>query len=182
MAEELIIKCCAPTLAGIKAGSIFCVGKQWGQMGVELKKCIDVLKAKGLVVKSMKGCKGQRLVYVYRPNIVKLMVEDKECACLLKNLGYCTDSTESAVNCLLNRIRIADEFPHEIGLFLGYPKEDVEGYIDNKGKNYCLCGMWKVYGDKNKAERKFAAYKKCTDVYMRCYKKGSCLDKLTVRV
>lgn len=180
MAEELIIKCCAPTLAGLKAGSIFCVGKKWGNMGAELKECIDVLKSKGLKVRSMKGCKGQRLIYVYRPDIVRRMVEDKGCACLLKNYGYCTDSAESAVSCLLDRIRRENEFPHEIGLFLGYPREDVEGYICNKGKNYRMSGMWKVYGDKERAEKKFAAYKKCTDVYIKCYKRGSHLDKLTV--
>ena len=36
-------------------------------------------------------------------------------------------------------------FPHEIGLFLGYPFEDVMGFIENKGENYLCSGCWKVY-------------------------------------
>ena len=38
------------------------------------------------------------------------------------------------------------QFPHEMGLLLGYPVEDVEGFIKNKGNNYLYCGYWKVYG------------------------------------
>ena len=35
-------------------------------------------------------------------------------------------------------------FPHEIGVFLGYPVEDVEGYMQNDGKNFLLVGYWKM--------------------------------------
>ncbi len=41
------------------------------------------------------------------------------------------------------------QFPHEIGLFLGYPPEDVCGYIRNKGKCQKCTGHWQVYGDEN---------------------------------
>lgn len=43
--------------------------------------------------------------------------------------------------------KIDNEFPHEVGLFLGYPIWDVEGFIKHKGLNYKLCGYWKVYDD-----------------------------------
>ena len=47
---------------------------------------------------------------------------------------------------LMERLKDADEFPHEIGLFLGYPPEDVEGFIQEpNGQKYT--GIWKVYGD-----------------------------------
>jgi hypothetical protein len=51
------------------------------------------------------------------------------------------------------------EFPHEIGIILGYPLADVEGFIKNKGKNYLLCGMWKVYQDVERAQRLFTLYR-----------------------
>ena len=38
-------------------------------------------------------------------------------------------------------------FPHEMGLFLGYPVEDVEGYPKNNGENSLYTGYWKVYED-----------------------------------
>ena len=69
---------------------------------------------------------------------------------------------------------------HEIGLFLGYPLEDVQGFIENCGKNYRLCGCWKVYGDPQAALRCFARYEKCARVYLQCYQNGHSLSRLTV--
>jgi hypothetical protein len=46
-----------------------------------------------------------------------------------------------------------EKCPHEIGLFLGYPPEDVDGFIRHKGADYALCGGWKVYGDVEYARR-----------------------------
>ena len=79
------------------------------------------------------------------------------------------------------RIRLAESsFPHEIGLFLGYPLADVQGFIAHCGRNYRLCGCWKVYGDPCFAQRCFAKYKKCRDVYLKCYEQGQLLSRLTV--
>ena len=38
-------------------------------------------------------------------------------------------------------------FPHEMGVLLGYPIEDVKGFIDNAGKNFLYSGYWKVYAN-----------------------------------
>lgn len=39
----------------------------------------------------------------------------------------------------------ASEFPHEFGLLLGYPLEDVYGFMKHQGKNCLYSGYWKVY-------------------------------------
>ena len=51
-------------------------------------------------------------------------------------------------------------FPHEIGLLLGYPIEDVTGFVEQKGKNYLYSGYWKVYRDVAAKKRIFAQYAK----------------------
>lgn len=51
------------------------------------------------------------------------------------------------------------EFPHEVGLFLSYPPEDVKGFIDHRTNNFKCAGLWKVYGDEEKARSLFAKYK-----------------------
>ena len=80
----------------------------------------------------------------------------------------------------MKRMREQDEFPHEIGLFLGYPPEDVRGFIEN-GARGCKCvGCWKVYGDAETARETFAKYKKCTDVYRARYAEGRSVERLTV--
>jgi hypothetical protein len=49
-------------------------------------------------------------------------------------------------------------FPHEVGIILGYPLQDVEGFVLNNGRNYLLCGYWKVYHDADNAMRTFENY------------------------
>lgn len=90
------------------------------------------------------------------------------------------ESPERCVIQLIKRLGESDEFPHEIGLFLGYPPEDVRGFIEN-GSDGCKCtGYWKVYGDARAAQEMFAKYKKCTDVYCAQHAHGRSLWQLTV--
>ena len=83
---------------------------------------------------------------------------------------------------LKKRICTQDDFPHEIGFFLGYPPEDVVGFIENNGKNFKFCGCWKVYSDVNEAEKRFHMYRKCKDVYKKIYSCGKSVNMLTVPV
>ena len=78
------------------------------------------------------------------------------------------------------RCNASKEFPHEIGVFLGYPLEDVTGFINNTGKNFRYSGIWKVYGDEKEAEKRFYKYKKCTEIYTRLWNNGRSLWQLTV--
>ena len=83
---------------------------------------------------------------------------------ILQQIGYPETSTlEAKLNRLAERIQNEPQFPHEIGIFLGYPSEDVIGFMENKGENYKLCGYWKVYGDAEQAKRTFINYDKCRD-------------------
>lgn len=81
----------------------------------------------------------------------------------------------------MERLKESATFPHEIGLFLGYPPEDVSGFIENKPGSCKCVGHWKVYGNMAEAQRMFDQYKKCTDVYCRCWAAGESLERLTVR-
>lgn len=60
------------------------------------------------------------------------------------------------------------DFPHEIGLFLGYPLEDVQGFIENRAEGYKCVGCWKVYGDEEYAKQEFRAIKIVQIVIVRC--------------
>ncbi|MPN31536.1 hypothetical protein SDC9_179010 [bioreactor metagenome] len=48
--------------------------------------------------------------------------------------------------------------PHELGIFLGFPLEDVKEFITNPYKECLLCGYWKVYHNKEKALKTFKYY------------------------
>ncbi len=70
------------------------------------------------------------------------------------------------------------DFPHEIGIFLGYPVGDVENYIAHNGKNYLVCGYWKVYDNLDKAVQKFRLYDEYKHKALEMFKSGKELNEI----
>lgn len=85
------------------------------------------------------------------------------CSTLLETAGYFRGNTvEEDLERLSQRLcRSEGVFPHEIGLFLGYPPEDVTGFVRHRGQNFKFCGHWKVYSNEQKARRIFECYDRC---------------------
>lgn len=69
-------------------------------------------------------------------------------------------------------MRNRGNFPHELGLLLGYPVEDVLGFVENCGQNYLYCGYWKVYGNVAKAKEIFSQYLKAKEQMVRMVSSG----------
>ena len=64
---------------------------------------------------------------------------------------------------------------------LGYPSEDVIGFSEHRDEGCKCVGTWRVYGDESAARKTFRKYRKCTDVYERCWSGGRSILDLTVR-
>ncbi|MBR1393438.1 MAG: DUF3793 family protein [Ruminococcus sp.] len=183
MSDETIVRYCSPTLAGIKTGSLFgCEFSSREELYSEIRRFNSILSCKGLRVLPLQFKNGRALIYIYRPSQLECDLNGELSCRLLRRNGYTGHSCEHCIRELMARLCSSKEFPHEIGLFLGYPPEDVDGFIEH-GARGCKCvGTWKVYGDVDKARRTFARYKKCTELYLRQLRRGSTLDKLAVRV
>ena len=54
-----------------------------------------------------------------------------------------------------------DVFPHEVGIFLGYPLWDIRAFIENPRQKAKLTGYWKVYFDVEGALRRFQLFDEC---------------------
>lgn len=79
----------------------------------------------------------------------------------LSQYGYdYTQGLSGLLDQLAARLEEAD-FPHEIAYFLGYPPEDIQGFIENRGQGFCLNGYWKVYHNPQQAKRAFLQYTCC---------------------
>ena len=72
------------------------------------------------------------MIYVYRPHALECDLADQRARVLLLKYGYTPENTDCCVVHLIRRLCAEEEFPHEIGLFLGYPVEDVVGFMENK--------------------------------------------------
>lgn len=182
MREELIIKHCAPTLAGIKTGSIFsCIFESDEEIKKNIRQLNRIFVSRGIKIIPLRTRENRVLMYVFRPEFLKKDLENAKTLRVLENMGYCCQSPEKCVIRLIKRLNESIEFPHELGFFLGFPPEDVCGFIENRG---CCCkcsGYWKVYGDEEKAKDIFKQYKNCTERYKSMFEKGSTLENLVVK-
>ncbi len=181
MSDEYLIRHCAPTLAGIKTASLFTCPYETKQSLLDsVRRMNQWLRPKGLRLLPLRFSEKKALIYLYRPQKLEADLADAAAEEILNRCGYCTGSCRQCVGELARKLRQQEEFPHEIGLFLGYPPEDVCGFMEH-GPDCCKCtGCWKVYGDEEAARKKFAQYKKCTRVYCDRWAKGTDIERLTV--
>ena len=107
---------------------------------------------------------------------------DEKTQIILKCKGYDCTNLSQCICRLIQKLQSDPDFPHEIGLFLGYPAEDVKGFIENKAACSKCSGCWKVYGDEQAARILFKKYKKCTEIYCRRWKSGVAVEQLTITI
>ena len=183
MSEENFIRQCAPTLAGIKTGTIFPVPVEtMSQLTADIRELNRILVPKGLRLLTLRVRDNTALLYLYRPAWLQRDLQDQLAESLLREAGYGTRSSEQCVAHLVQRFRSGGEFPHEVGLFLSYPPRDVRGFIENHAANYKCTGLWKVYDDVDLAQRLFSKYKTCTAIYCALWRSGTGIDRLAVAV
>ncbi|MDO5134258.1 MAG: DUF3793 family protein [Eubacteriales bacterium] len=187
MSDELVVQFGSPTLAGIKTGNLFtCPYTDRGQTMKELRRLNRALCPKGLRILPLRYSAERVLIYLYRPKQLEKDLAGKEAAELLERAGYRPGSATECVVELIHRLNdLKSEFPHEIGLFLSYPPEDVRGFIDhggNRNEGCKLVGVWRVYGDEERARKLFEQYRKCTESFCKQLSEGVPLARLAVAV
>lgn len=181
MLEQSMITYCAPTLAALATGNLFtCACEDLEGLEGQVAQCNGCLNCRGVLLRVLRAAGGKALVYVFRPR--KLWKDLKAPGVkefLLEN-GYQPDTLCGLIRQLGERVQQDSGFPHEIGIFLGYPLEDVRGFIENKGNNYKCAGYWKVYSDEAQAKAMFDKFRHCSQVYGKLFLQGSSLKQLTV--
>lgn len=181
MLDEFLIRYSAPTLAGLKTGSLFwypCEGKE--ELERTVNKWSEIFHEKGLELTVMRKNGQRALLYVYRVDRLEQDLKRVKTCIMLSGAGYAYKDTGQAVEILKGKIQGCRNFPHEIGLFLGYPEDDVKGFMENRGKNCKCCGRWKVYSNEENAQKIFCKFKKCEMIYERLFLNGRPVRELIV--
>lgn len=181
--EAVLVRHCAPTLAGMKPGSIFCFNHS--PLEVSRQKVCQwnkQLEPFGLTVQILLERPGSSsvIVFVYRRDRLEQMLSDDAYQSFLAEAGYERTNLDGLLEQLSYRLRTQPEFPHEIGVFLGYPLQDVIGFIENHGRNFTCCGFWKSYGDPAEMQVCFACYRRCIQTYVAMFEQGIPLERLAV--
>lgn len=181
MLERALIAYGSPTLARLKAGSLFAVPCACGALTGELRRLNAILRPRGVRLTVLRRDPARTLLYLYREQALAEALAHPGVRPLLTACGYGSFTIPAALRTLRARLAADDGFPHEVGVFVGYPPEDVLGFIRNGGRN-CLCaGCWKAYANEREARRAFARLAKCRAVYARRFAEGYSLARLTVR-
>lgn len=181
MFEELLLKHCSPTLAGLKLGSLFSYSfESPEELLASLTRWNLELNDKGIYLHLLRQSARKGLIYVFRPKKLAALLGQESIQQFLFTYGYESYDTREVLHRLTQRFSCREDFPHEIGIFLGYPLGDVIGFIENEGQN-CLCvGCWKVYCDECEARKMFARFQKCRHVYENLFLRGKSIKQLTV--
>lgn len=153
--EAVLATHCAPVLFGKKPAALFpqrCLPDccNWQQ-----------LRLRGFQMLRLYRGQQPPLIFVYHPRLLQAHLDQELTRHSLEAMGYPTHRDWRAMLAhLCRRFRLAEAFPHEVGFFLGYPPEDVLGFMTG-AEDYKLCGPWKVYGDVDRAVTRFDEYNAC---------------------
>lgn len=173
-----IVISCAPVIKEIKAGGMIILSKDMA--GIVWN---SLLKSE-LSVHILYQSSQKIILYVYQKELLTSVLKKPNVQEFLKIYGYLEEDTQAKLKILTERVktfyREKEEFPHEIGVFLEYPLEDVIGFIKNQGRHFLLSGYWKVYHDIEKAKEIFRSYDRAKEELVKDILDGKTLTELWI--
>lgn len=147
---------CAPVIAGLKPSNLLIVSNSNALEAIRILSKSDIsysiLYRDGEKTTVFLYCRKALMFYVAQPGVRGMFEE----------YGYPELSFDGLLRFFRQRYiayrRQQSEFPHEMGLFLGYPIEDVKGFMEQNGQNSLYSGYWKVYQNLPKKLSIFQGY------------------------
>ena len=161
--QKILAGHAAPTLLGIKCANLISIPVTGKEIAVLRRRFLSGTQHSGLQMRVLCGCGLRLLVYIYHSQLLEMRLRDPDVSAFLQRYGYREDMSLQEMLSILGKRITCGRFPHEIGIFLGYPLADVEGFIQNAGQNCLLCGVWKVYSEPECATRTFEQYGRCRE-------------------
>ena len=177
--EVKIANQCAPVLAGVKPSNMLVLENK------HIRDVVRVLEGTGLSWRCLYAGEEKNIWLLYRKEAMEETVLGKEQMLFLREWGYEEDTLDRMLMKFSQRFRQYRKdknlpFPHEMGVFLGYPMADVKGFIKYEGKNYLYCGYWKVYENVEERKELFRTYEEIRKVFVEEARKGKNLWQITM--
>lgn len=120
-----------------------------------------VLTGSGLAAMELADRQDSVLLLIYSPSAMERLLQRANVSAVLKRAGYVNvEDTESVLDQLAARMGDAG-FPHEIGVFLGYPLKDVAAFMGWVSIPFACQGPWKIYGDPRESLRLAETFRCC---------------------
>lgn len=167
---------CAPLLMRIKMSNLLIVHKSNRDVVYKLfrKTAISYY-----VIYELEN----KIVFLlYRKNELVSYLNKEEVREVIKMLGYNKYTLKNILKEFIKRYgayrKGKDVFPHEMGLLLGYPVDDVAGFIVNQGKNFLYTGYWKVYSNLSEAIQMFDKYNQAQKMVIQMISQGVSIQNI----
>lgn len=178
--QEKLALYSAPTLIGMKTASLFRIQKKDIP---DYKECLyyynQHFNEYGIQICILHENKTSVLIYIYEHTSLNHILSNPLVWNILKQFDYPNQDLTKALNHLRRRL-LENEFPHEIGFFLGYPLHDVISFMDKSSK--CkLIGHWKVYGNVKNTQKTFQKFECCTKMVHKKISNGESIFQLVER-
>lgn len=148
---------CAPLITGLKVSNLLIISK--GNEEVVKR----ILNRTGISYYRLIRTRTKTTFLLFRRNELEEFLSDENVRNVLMKAGYKSLQIDKILRTFSLRyeayIQGDKSFPHEMGLLLGYPVEDVVGFVENNGKNFLYSGYWKVYENQKAKVKLFDKYK-----------------------
>ena len=156
----------AEVLGEVKPANLVCLANRTRSCGRNLyllwkEHGEALIKESGLSVRVLADRGSSLLLLLYCPRALEDLLAQKSVRIILGKAGYPDpDALEEVLTELGHRVA-GDGFPHEIGVFLGYPLKDVVGFMGWPGVSFTCQGPWKIFGDPAESLRLAARHREC---------------------
>lgn len=181
--KSFIVYNSSQVIAGVKPASTMTIKKSC-KKGYESWKSIgeDFVRSINLEAMELREDENSLIVLVFNRKLLYKVISEEKTKNLLLNLGYKNrvDVTEY-LNTLKNRYMI-NNCPHELGIFLGIPIEDVNDFISCSEKKCLYCGYWKVYNNFDNAIKTFKMFDDIKDYTTDSLIKGVDLKDIVLNI
>ncbi len=150
----------SPVIKGVKPAITLSISihkelyQIWNEIG------IDFVNSLGLQCTLLRKAQASIILYIYDSTQTEAIMQNFEILKFLHNLGYPMSSHFGDFVDMLVRRYAKYNCPHELGIFLGIPLDDVIDFMHCTDKPCMLCGYWQVYNDIDTAKEIFASYDK----------------------
>jgi len=172
---QLILQC-APLIAGLKTSNLLKVNSE------NEKDVFNLFHDSDISCYPMIRYNKKTIFFLYRKDMLSAHIAGRESRKLLRSMGYGNDDYMSLIVKVGSKYQTfasgESEFPHELGLLLGYPCEDVRGFMEDHGRHALVTGYWKVYDKPEEKIRIFESYEKAKELQVRLVSVGMTLPMI----
>jgi len=179
----------SPVLVGVKPAVLMglcdterCCGVNF--LDLWKKENPDVIKNLGLSYRELKTTLRGKQILFFNSDKLQEVLSVRDNAEFLKRFGYFSCASAKDYLDVLEMRFNGQNFPHEIGVFLGYPLKDIKGFIYKGSKPLVATTRWKIFGDPAVSLKLMKLHEQAESIFKQLMEKGKdpmrFLDKLTM--